>query len=128
MSSSTVTHKRKRRPQYEKINLYHSSHFYIGKRYFLSLGLTCLLNLLSISVGISLDSKIQYPRFIPFCIILGIVALIGVIFLLFGNIKISERLNFTKWLWCFQYIFAFVLSIPMIKLWQMLFDFLQETI
>ena len=102
--------------------------FTLGNATFLGLGMTCLLNLLSISVGISLDSKIQYPRFIPFCIILGIVALIGVIFLLFGNIKISERLNFTKWLWCFQYIFAFVLSIPMIKLWQMLFDFLQETI
>ena len=95
---------------------------------FLSLGMTCLLNLLSISVGISLDSEIEYPRFIPFCIILGIVALLGVIFLLFGNIKISEKLNFTKWTWYFQYIFAFVLSIPMIKLWQMLFDFLQETI
>ena len=102
--------------------------FTFGNAVFLSLGMTCLLNVLSISVGISLDTEIEYPRFIPFCIILGIVALIGVIFLLFGNIKISERLNFTKWLWCFQYIFALVLSIPMIKLWQMLFDFLQKTI
>lgn len=102
--------------------------FALGNAIFLSLGMTCLLNLLSFSVGISLDSAIKYPRFIPFCIVLGIVALLGVIFLLFGNIKISERLNFTKWLWCFQYIFSFVLSIPMIKLWQMLFDFLQETI
>jgi len=105
--------------------------FTLGNAIFLSLGLTCLLNLLSLAMAISLDGKSvveQYPRFIPFCIILGIVALIGVIFLLFGNIKISERHNFTKWLWCFQYIFALVLSIPMIKLWQMLFDFLQKTI
>ena len=95
--------------------------FTLGNAIFLSLGLTCLLNLLSLAMAISLDGKSvveQYPRFIPFCIILGIVALIGVIFLLFGNIKISGRLNFTKWLWCFQYIFALVLSIPMIKLWQ----------
>ena len=102
--------------------------FTLGNAVFLSLGSTFLLNLLSISVGISLDSVIQYPRFVPFCIVLGIVALLGVIFLLLGNIKISERLNFTKWTWYFQYIFAFVLSIPMIKLWQMLFDFLQKTI
>ena len=105
--------------------------FTLGNAIFLSFGLTCLLNLLSLAMAISLDGKSvveQYPRFIPFCIILWIVALIGVIFLLFGNIKISERLNFTKWLWCFQYIFALVLSIPMIKLWQMLFDFLQKTI
>ena len=104
--------------------------FTLGNAIFLSFGLTCLLNLLSLAMAISLDGKSvveQYPRFIPFCIILGIVALIGVIFLLFGNIKISERLNFTKWLWCFQYIFALVLSIPMIKLWEMLFDFLQKT-
>ena len=102
--------------------------FTLGNATFLGLGMTCLLNLLSISVGISLDSEIEYPRLIPFCMILGIVALLGVIFLLFGNIKISEKLKFTKRTWYFQYIFAFVLSIPMIKLWQMLFDFLQETI
>jgi len=102
--------------------------FTLGNTIFLSLGMTCLLNLLSISVGISLDSAIQYPRFIPFCIILGIVALLGVIFLFFGNIKMSEKFKFTKWTWYFQYIFAFVLSIPMVKLWQMLFDFLQKTI
>ena len=102
--------------------------FTLGNAIFLSLGMTCLLNLLSISVGISLDSEIEYLRFIPFCIIPGIVALLGVIFLLIGNIKISEKLKFTKWIWYVQYIFALILSIPMIKLWQMLFDFLQETI
>ena len=102
--------------------------FTLGNAIFLSLGMTCLLDLLSISVGISLETEIEYPRFIPFCIILGIVALLGVIFLLLGNIKISEKLKFTKWIWYVQYIFALILSIPMIELWQMLFDFLQETI
>ena len=101
--------------------------FTLGNTVFLSLGMTCLLDLLSISVGISLDTEIEYPRFIPFCIILGIVALLGVGFLLLGNIKISEKLKFTKRAWYFQYIFALVLSIPMIKPWEMLFDFLQKT-
>ena len=53
--------------------------FTSGNAVFLSLGMTCLLNLLSISVGISLDSKVQYPRLIPFCMILGIVALVLVV-------------------------------------------------
>ena len=44
------------------------------------------------------------------------------------NIKFSEKLNFTKTIWIFEYIFALVLSIPMIKLWEMLFDFLQKTV
>lgn len=101
--------------------------FALGNAVFLSLGMTCLLNLMSISLGISLDSEMQYPRLIPFCIVLGLVALLGVIFLLLGNIKISEKLKFTKRAWYFQYIFALVLSIPMIKPWEMLFDFLQKT-
>ena len=102
--------------------------FTLGNAIFLSLGMTCLLDLLSISVGISLDTEIEYPRFIPFCIILGIVALLGVIFLLLGNIKISEKLKFTKLVWYVQYISAFVLSIPMIKLWEMLFDILEKNV
>ena len=76
--------------------------FASGNAVFLSLGLTCLLNLLSISVGISLDSEIEYPRFIPFCIILGIVALLGVIFLLFGNKKYPKSLNLPNGLGIFN--------------------------
>ena len=105
--------------------------FILANSAFLSLGSTCLLNLLVFSMAISLDGKSvaeQYPRFIPFCIILGIVALLGVVFLLLGNIKISEKLKFTKWIWYIQYIFALVLSIPMIKLWAFLFEFLQKTL
>ena len=103
------------------------SAFTLGNAVFLSLGMTCLLNLVSISMGISLDSEMQYPRWMPFCIVLGLVALLGVIFLLPGNIKISEKLKLTKRVWYFQYILALVLSIPMIKLWEMVFDFLQKT-
>ena len=104
--------------------------FILANAAFLSLGTECLLNLLGFSMAISLDGKSvieQYPRFIPFCAVLGIFALLGVISILFGNIKISEKLKFTKLIWYFQYIFALVLSIPMIKLWEMLFEFLQKT-
>ena len=81
-----------------------------------SLGIECLLNLLSLSVAISLDSVVKYPRFIPFCIVLGIVALLGLIAMLILNIKVSEKLVFTKTIWIFEYVFALVLSLPMIKL------------
>ena len=95
---------------------------------FLSLGTECLLNLLSLSMAISLDSAVKYPRFVPFCAILGIVALLGLIAMLILNIKFSEKLGFTKTIWFIQYIVAFVLSIPMIKLWEVLFDFLQKSV
>ena len=93
-----------------------------------SLGIECLLNLLSLSMAISLDSVVKYPRFIPFCIVLGIVALLGLITMLILNIKASEKLVFTKTIWIFEYVFALVLSLPMIKLWEMLFDFLQKSV
>ena len=94
----------------------------------LSLGIECLLNLLSISMAISLDSVVKYPRFIPFCIVLGIVALLGLVAMLVLNIKISEKLNFTKTIWIFEYSLALVLSIPMIKIWETLFEFLQKAV
>ena len=93
-----------------------------------SLGIECLLNLLSLSMAISLDSVVKYPRFIPFCIVLGIVALLGLVVMFVLNIKASEKLNFTKTIWIFEYALALVLSIPMIKIWEILFDLLQKTV
>ena len=95
---------------------------------FLSLGFECLLNLLGLVMAISLDSYPKYPRFIPFCIACGMVALLGLIAMLVLNIKASEKLSFTKLIWLLEYIFAVILSIPMIKLWDMLFEFLQKSI
>ena len=94
----------------------------------LSLGIECLLHLSSLSMAISLDSVVKYPRFIPFCIVLGIVALLGLIAILILNIKDSEKIGFTKTIWIFEYALALVLSIPMIKIWETLFEFLQKAV
>lgn len=95
---------------------------------FLSLGIESLLNLLSLSVAISLDSAERYPRFIPFCIVIGIVALLGLVAILVLNIKVSEKLGFTSSVWLFEYVVSFALSIPMIKIWEILFEFLQKNV
>ena len=102
--------------------------FILTNATFLSLGMECLLNLLSLSMAISLDTSLQFPRFIPFCIILSNVALLGLVAMLVLNIKISEKLNFTKTIWIFEYALALVLSIPMIKIWETLFEFLQKAV
>lgn len=94
----------------------------------LGLGIECLLNLFGIAMAVSLDSSLNYPRFIPFCVIMGIVSLLGLVAMLVLNIKISEKLNFTKTIWIFEYALALVLSIPMIKIWEALFDLLQKTV
>ena len=102
--------------------------FSIAYASFLSLGMECLLNLLGISMGIALDGKSpanQYPRFIPFCVVVGFLALGALVLLAIWNMKVSEKLDYTKRVWCIQSVLAVAVSIPMIKLWEMLFEYMQ---
>ena len=104
--------------------------FIIAYATFLSLGTECLLNLLSVFMAVSLDGGSvtkQYPRFIPFCIIAGILALVSLVAVFVMNLKASDKFGFTKRLWWAQMIIAVVVSVPMIKLWETLFDFLHKT-
>lgn len=97
----------------------------------LSICFECLLNLLGVAMAISLDGSAvseQYPRFIPFCLIVVIFALASIVAIFILNLKASEKIVFTKSLWITEMIIAFVISIPMIKLWEMLFEFLQKTL
>lgn len=96
-----------------------------------SLGMTCLGHLLGIAMAMALDGESvirQYPRFIPFCIILGALCLIALIALAVLNVKFSEKLNYTKPVWIIQFVCAAVLSVPMMKIWSMTFDFLRKTL
>lgn len=94
-----------------------------------SLGMTCLLQLLGVALGVAIDGSAvirQYPRLIPFCFIVGFVCLTALIALAFLNAKFSKKLNYTKAVWIIQFICAFAASIPMIMLWERLFEFLQK--
>jgi len=94
-----------------------------------SFGMECLLNLLGVFFSISLDGGSvteQYPRFIPFCFFFGFFALVMLALLFFINLKAAEHVGFSKTLWRVELILAFILSIPMLKPWEMLFDFLQN--
>ena len=95
----------------------------------LSIGFECLLILLGASFGVSLDSATaieRYPKFILFCMIVGILALVALAVLFIFNLKTSDKFGLYKKLWWVQMIGAFVISVPMIKPWEMLFDFLQK--
>ena len=98
---------------------------------FFSLGMMCLLNLLGMAFSISLDGPSaieEFPRFTFFCILVGLFCLIALIFLVILNINFSEKLNYRKRTWIIQSICAFVLSVPLLKIWEMLFDFLQKAL
>ena len=93
------------------------------------LGVECLFHLIGIMLGAAIDSGVafDYPRFVPFCLCAGLVALIGLIVLLVINVNVSKKCGYTKTTWWLQTAAAFVLSIPMMKLWELLFDFLRTT-
>ena len=104
--------------------------FVITYATFLSLGFECLLNLLDLSMAIALDGAAvikQYPRFIPFCVIVGLGALVLLIATFVLNLKMSEKYGLTKKIWWIQSVFALGISFPMVKVWELLFEFLQRT-
>ena len=106
-----------------------ASAFIISYATFLSLGMECLLCLLGVAMAISLDGAAvtaQYPRFIPFCFIVGIVALAFIIVTFILNLKASGRFAFAKKLWWIEIAVALVLSLPMVKLWEIIFDLLHK--
>ena len=98
---------------------------------FLSLGVEALLTYFGLGFGMGPDSDVPsgielYPRLMPFCLVLCIVAFImlGVVLLL--NIKCSEKASYTRAIWIIQSVCAFVISIPMMKAWEMLFEVLEK--
>ena len=93
---------------------------------FFGLGMSCLLHLFGIVLAMSLDSTPRYPRFVPFCLFVGVAALLGLILVFLWSVKISEKHDFTKRTWLVQYVCAFILSIPMLGVWERVFDVLRE--
>ena len=92
----------------------------------LGLGMACLLNLFGFVMALSLDSTPRYPRFGPFCLLVGVAALLGLVLVFLWNVKNAERLELTKRIWFVQYFGAFVLSVPMLGVWERVFDLLQK--
>ena len=96
---------------------------------FFSLGLACLLQLLGVALGVAIDGSAvirQYPRLIPFCLIVGTICLVALIALAFLNAKFSKKLDYTRNVWIIQSVCAFVASLPLIKVWAITFEFLRK--
>ena len=105
--------------------------FTAGYAALLGLDMVCLLRLLGAAMAISLDGKAvidQYPRFLPFCILVGILALFFLIGLAFLNALIYQKQAFPRWLGVAQAAASLVLTLPMAKAWEILFDYLQKTL
>ena len=102
--------------------------FYAG---FFGLGMMCLLNLLALAFGSALfnESAIdELTKFILVYILVGLFCLIALVFLVILNIKFSDKLNYGKRTWIVQSLCALVLSVPLLKVWELLFDFLSKAL
>ena len=114
----------------KKSSILHVSALTLTNTLLFSLGLACLLQLLGVAMAAALDGEAviaQYPRLIPFCLIVGLLALAGLVCLglatatMRGNDRLTKR---AVWL---TYVGAFVLSLPALWLWEAAFRFLQTT-
>ena len=94
-----------------------------------SLGIECALNLLSFSFSASPDSSTwaSYPRLSLFCCIAGVFSLIAMAGLAFCNVKLSDKLDFSANIWQLQIALSIILTLPMIKMWEIVIDFLRKT-
>ena len=92
-----------------------------------SLCMTCLLELVGIALGAAIDSHIlrEYPRFLPFCVAVGFVAVVLLGITVWLTAKRKDRLGWTKRTLATVLVSAALLSVPLAAGWSALFDFLQ---
>lgn len=94
-----------------------------------SLGEMCFLSLSGVYFAFSPEGYSPAKpslRFIPFCWIAGGVCLLLIALALIVNLKKADKLGYTKAAWIFQWIGAFALSIPLMRLWDWAFRLLQQ--
>ncbi len=104
--------------------------FVVAYAAILGLGMASLLHIFGMMLGASLDHRNVTnlcPYFMPFCLIAGFLALIALIGLLVLNVHVSGKYGYTKVKWVLQSLAVLPLSVPMMKLWELLFDFLRAT-
>lgn len=95
----------------------------------LSLGIVCFLHLSGVVVATAAFGdpiSEQYPRFIPFCLFVGLLAIIALVATFITYLKASKKLAFTQTMCWIPVIISVVISAPMLLLWGMLFDYLQQ--
>ncbi|MBE6569046.1 MAG: hypothetical protein E7658_02360 [Ruminococcaceae bacterium] len=90
-----------------------------------SFGCICLLQILGIGLALSLDGGsvlLQYPRFLPFCAVTAILDFAVFCILVVLHTKAAAKFAFTKTICCLQIVSAVILALPLMELWDLVFD------
>lgn len=96
----------------------------------LSLGMACALHLLGVALAMSLDGNVlaQYPRFVPFCLAGGSLALTAGIGLLVLRGYATVRVEVLKKTRLLEGILGAVAAVPLVAVWEMLFALLRNAL
>lgn len=89
---------------------------------FMSLGITCLFQLVAILFAMN-----DYPRLVPFCLIVGMLALFAILITLCLNVWAAVKLEFSVSSWIVEVIGIGFFPWPMIIVWQIVLQFLSTT-
>ena len=91
----------------------------------ISLGAVCALNAVAIVFN-PFGSSGQYPRFLPFCLFVGLTAFLVWIYLIFQNARhLLEHDAHLRWKIAAEVILTILLTFPGMWLWDTLFRWLQ---
>ncbi len=95
----------------------------------LSLFCECLICFLGLAMAAAWDGDPgagAYPRFLPFCAVTGLLSAGTLAVLIVLNVVKSEALGYKKSTWIWQTVCVVALALPLIKLWETVFRYLQE--
>ena len=97
----------------------------LGHAALISLGAVCALNAVAIVFN-PFGSSGQYPRFLPFCLFVGLTAFLVWIYLIFQNARhLLEHDAHLRWKIAAEVILTILLTFPGMWLWDTLFRWLQ---
>lgn len=107
------------------INIALTSFFSISYATFLGLGMKCFFTLCIIFLFENKPMMEAHPRLYPFCIIVGLSALIALFLLFVLNLFIARELKSTVITWIIEIACSLALSIPMLVFWNMVIEYLR---
>lgn len=100
----------------------------LGHAALISLGAVCFLNAVGI-VFTPFGSSGQYPRFLPFCVIAGILAFAAWVILFVLNARhLLNHDTHLRWKIALEVALTLLLTLPGMWLWENLFCWLQRVV
>ena len=100
----------------------------LGHAAVISLGAVCFLNVAAITLS-PFGSTGSYPRFLPFCVIAGILAFAAWVILLALNARcLLNHAAHLRWKIALEVTLTLLLTLPGMWLWENLLSWLQRVV